>query len=167
MKKKEKVNNTISKHISFKEATYSQTANKHKIKNVPTEAHLKNMKLLAEKCFEPLREWCGHPIKVNSMYRSQELCEAIPNSSKTSQHTCNNGAAIDMTSMGSKSNRELFFWIKDNLDFDQLIWEFGGSPDSEEGSPRWIHLSYVSKKANRNNVLVAKYKGSQATYYKM
>tara|TARA_R100000988_G_C3950112_1_gene140640 strand:- start:125 stop:628 length:504 start_codon:yes stop_codon:yes gene_type:complete len=167
MKKKEKVNNNISKHISFKEATYSQTASKHKIKNVPTEAHLKNMKLLAEKCFEPLREWCDHPIRVNSMYRSQELCEAIPNSSKTSQHTCNNGAAIDMTSLGEKSNRELFFWIKDNLDFDQMIWEFGKSPDSEDGSPRWIHLSYVSKKANRNNVLVAKYKGSQATYYKM
>ncbi len=165
MKKKEKVNNSISKHISFKEATYSQTASKHKIKNVPTEAHLKNMKILAEKCFEPLREWCDHPIRVNSMYRSQELCEAIPNSSKTSQHT--KGQAIDMTSLGEKSNRELFFWIKDNLEFDQCIWEFGGSPDSEGGSPRWIHLSYVSKKANRNNVLVAKYKGSQATYYKM
>lgn len=165
MKKKEKVNNIISKHISFKEATYSQTASKHKIKNVPTEAHLKNMKILAEKCFEPLREWCDHPIKVNSMYRSQELCEAIPNSSKTSQHT--KGQAIDMTSLGEKSNRELFFWIKDNLEFDQMIWEFGKSPDSEDGSPRWIHLSYVSKKANRNNVLVAKYKGSQATYYKM
>jgi zinc D-Ala-D-Ala carboxypeptidase len=165
MKKKEKVNNSISKHISFKEATYSQTASKHKIKNVPTELHLKNMKVLAEKCFEPLREWCDHPIRVNSMYRSQELCEAIPNSSKTSQHT--KGQAIDMTSLGEKSNRELFFWIKDNLDFDQMIWEFGKSPDSEDGSPRWIHLSYVSKKANRNNVLVAKYKGSQATYYRM
>lgn len=110
MKKKEKVNNSISKHISFREATYSQTASKHKIKNVPTEAHLKNMKVLAEKCFEPLREWCGHPIRVNSMYRSQELCEAIPNSSRTSQHT--KGQAIDITTLGEKSNRELFFWIK-------------------------------------------------------
>ena len=164
-KKSKKKQEKISDHISFKEATYSQTASKHKIKNVPTEAHLKNMKVLAEKCFEPLREWCDHPIRVNSMYRSQELCEAIPNSSKTSQHT--KGQAIDLTTLGEKSNRELFFWIKDNLDFDQMIWEFGKSPNSEDGSPRWIHLSYVSKKANRNNVLVAKYKGSQATYYRM
>ena len=123
------------------------------------------MQTVANEVFQPLREWAGHPIKINSMYRSQELCEAIPNSSKTSQHT--KGQAIDLTTLGEKSNRELFFYIKDNLNFDQLIWEFGKDPNSEDGSPRWIHVSYVNKKANRNNVLVAKYKGSKATYYKM
>tara|TARA_R100001163_G_C5048894_1_gene185880 strand:+ start:1106 stop:1612 length:507 start_codon:yes stop_codon:yes gene_type:complete len=163
--KTKKVSNNISDNISFKEATYSETARRLKIKNEPTEVHLKAMKIVAKEVFQPLREWADHPIKINSMYRSQELCEAIPNSSKTSQHT--KGEAIDLTTLGEKSNRELFFYIKDNLDFDQLIWEFGKSPDSEEGSPRWIHVSYINKKANRKNVLVAKYKGSQATYYKM
>jgi hypothetical protein len=155
----------ISDNISFKEATYSETASRLKIKNEPTDAHLKAMQTVANAVFQPLREWAEHPIKINSMYRSQELCEAIPNSSKTSQHT--KGQAIDLTTLGEKSNRELFFYIKDNLDFDQLIWEFGKDPNSEDGSPRWIHVSYVNKKANRNNVLVAKYKGSKATYYKM
>ena len=155
----------ISDNISFREATYSETATRLKIKNTPTDAHLKAMQTVANEVFQPLREWAGHPIKINSMYRSQELCEAIPNSSKTSQHT--KGQAIDLTTLGEKSNRELFFYIKDNLNFDQLIWEFGKDPNSEDGSPRWIHVSYVNKKANRNNVLVAKYKGSKATYFKM
>ncbi len=162
MKKKEK----ISKNISYKEATYSATATKHKIKNVPTEAHLKNMKTIAEKVFQPLREWCEHPIRINSFYRSPELCEhpAI-NSSSRSQHT--KGQAIDITTMGDKTNRELFEWIKENLDYDQMIWELGGDPNKEGTSPRWIHISYVSKKANRNRTLQAKAKGSQITYYVM
>lgn len=155
----------ISDNISFKEATYSETASRLKIKNEPNDAHLKAMQTVANEVFQPLREWAGHPIKINSMYRSQELCEAIPNSSKFSQHT--KGQAIDLTTLGEKSNRELFFYIKEKLQFDQLIWEFGKDPNSEDGSPRWIHVSYVNKKANRNNVLVAKYKGSKATYYKM
>ena len=165
MKKTKAKATNISDNISFREATYSETATRLKIKNTPTEEHLKAMKAVANEVFQPLREWAGHPIKINSMYRSQELCEAIPNSSKTSQHT--KGQAIDLTTLGEKSNRELFFYIKDNLNFDQLIWEFGKDPNSEDGSPRWIHVSYVNKKANRNNVLVAKYKGSKATYYKM
>jgi len=47
----------ISKHISFKEATHSDYANKYGIKNKPTAEHIKNMELVAEKVFEPLREW--------------------------------------------------------------------------------------------------------------
>jgi zinc D-Ala-D-Ala carboxypeptidase len=163
-KKSKKKQEKISSNISYKEATFSQTANRLKIKNVPTEAHLKNMRLVAEKVFQPLREWCEHPIRINSMYRCAELCEAI-GSSASSQHT--KGQAIDMTSLGDKSNRELFEWIKENLDFDQMIWELGGDPAKEGTSPRWIHISYVNKKANRNRILRAKAKGSQITYYVM
>jgi hypothetical protein len=91
------------------------------------------------------------------MYRCGELCEAI-GSSKNSQHT--KGQAIDMSSLGEKTNGELFEWIKENLDFDQLIWEFGN-----DESPKWIHISYVNKKSNRNRILRAKYKGSSVTYH--
>ena len=157
MKKTKKTNNNISKNISFKEATFSQTAKKLKIKNEPSETHIKNMKVLAEKCFQPLREWCGHPIRINSMYICGELCEAI-GSSQSSQHT--KGQAVDITSLGEKTNGELFQWIKENLDFDQMIWEFGN-----DESPRWIHISYVNKKSNRNRILRAKYKGSSVTYH--
>ena len=149
----------ISENISFKEATYSQTASKLKIKNNPTEAHIKNMKTVAEKVFQPLREFAGHPIRINSFYRSADLCEAIK-SSRTSQHT--KGQAIDLSTMGEKSNADLFNFIKENLDFDQIIWEFGSDEE-----PQWIHVSYVNKKANRKNVLKATRKGSQVYYRHM
>tara|TARA_R110000751_G_scaffold109669_1_gene206938 strand:+ start:792 stop:1274 length:483 start_codon:yes stop_codon:yes gene_type:complete len=149
----------VSDNISYKEATFSQTATRLKIKNVPTDAHLKNMKLIADKVFQPLREWCEHPIRINSMYRSPDLCEAI-RSTRTSQHT--KGQAIDLSTLGEKTNGELFEYIKENLDFDQMIWEFGN-----DVNPKWIHISYVSKKANRNRILRAKAKGSQVTYYVM
>ena len=148
----------VSDNISYKEATFSQTAKNLKIKNVPTDAHLKNMRLIADKVFQPLREWADHPIRINSMYRSPDLCEAI-RSTRTSQHT--KGQAIDLSTLGEKTNGELFEYIKENLDFDQMIWEFG------KENPKWIHVSYVSKKANRNRILKAKAKGSQVTYYVM
>jgi len=163
-KSRKKKQEKISDNISYKEATYSQTAAKHQIKNVPTETHLKNMKVTADKVFQPLRKWCEHPIRINSFYRSPELCEKIGSTTK-SQHT--KGQAIDMTTKGEKSNRELFEWLKENSDFDQMIWEFGGDPAQEDSSPQWIHISYVSKKANRNRILRAVRKGTQTTYYVM
>jgi len=117
------------------------------------------MKLIADKVFQPLREWADHPIRINSMYRTPDLCEAIK-STRTSQHT--KGQAIDLCTLGEKTNGELFEYIKENLDFDQMIWEFGN-----DVNPKWIHVSYVSKKANRNRILRAKAKGSQVTYYVM
>ena len=81
------------------------------------------MKLLAEEVFEPLREWAGGPIKVSSMFRSPALNEAIKGSS-SSQHM--KGQAMDLDDVyGFKTNAEMYHWIKDNLNFDQLIWEFG------------------------------------------
>ncbi len=143
----------ISEHISYKEATYSKHAKQFGIKNVPSEEDEKNMKLVAEELFEPLREWVKAPIKVNSFYRSKELNTALRGSKKSSHLT---GNAIDITSMGGKTNLEMFHYIKDNLDFDQLIWEFGSEP-------KWLHISYKSKEENRKQVLVIKKKG---VYYR-
>ncbi len=137
-----KTSKKISDHISFKEATYSATAKRHRITNTPSEDHIENMQLVSEKIFEPLREWADHPIKVNSMFRSEELNTAIKGAYR-SQHM--NGQAIDLTSMGGKTNLEMFHYIKDNLDFDQLIWEFGAEP-------KWLHVSYVSEKENRKRL---------------
>jgi zinc D-Ala-D-Ala carboxypeptidase len=147
----------VSKHISDKEATFSQTATRLGISNAPTEEHLENMKSTAENVFEPLREWCGHPIRINSFYRSVELNKAIGGSSSRSQHL--QGKAIDIDSLGKKTNAELFYYIKDNLDFDQLIWEFGSDEE-----PDWIHLSYNSKD-NRKQILKAyKDKNGKSAY---
>ena len=149
----------ISKHISYKEATYSNYAKKYKIANKPNEEHIDNMKLLAEKIFEPLREWVGCPIRVNSMFRSEKLNSALKGS-KTSSHM--KGQAMDITSMACgkdncKSNLEMFHYIKDNLDFDQLIWEFGSEP-------KWLHVSYNNEKDNRKQVLITKKRGVYYTY---
>jgi len=143
----------ISKHISYKEAVGSNYAKQKGIKNKPNEEQVENMKLLAEKVFEPLREWVDAPIKVNSMFRSKELNSAIKGSLKSSHL---NGEAMDITSMGGKSNLEMFHWIKDNLEFDQLIWEFGKEP-------KWLHVSY-NKDNNRQQVLVTKKRGVYYTY---
>ena len=143
----------ISKHISFNESTHSQYAKENSILNKPTAEHIKNMELLAEKVFEPLREWVKKPIRVNSMFRSEKLNTALRGSHTSSHLTAN---AIDITSMEGKSNLEMFHYIKDNLEFDQLIWEFGQEP-------RWLHVSYKNEKENRNQILVTKRKG---IYYK-
>ena len=148
----------ISKHISYKEAVGSNYAKQKGIKNKPNEDQVENMKLLAEKVFEPLREWVGCPIKVNSMFRSKELNSAIKGSS-TSSHM--KGEAMDITRMACgkencKSNLDMFHWIKDNLEFDQLIWEFGAIP-------KWLHVSY-NKDNNRKQVLVTKKRGVYYTY---
>ena len=143
----------ISKHISYKEAVGSNYAKQYGIKNKPNEEQVENMKLLAEKVFEPLREWVDAPIKVNSMFRSLELNTALKGS-KTSSHL--KGEAMDITSMGGKSNLEMFHYIKDNLCFDQLIWEFGKEP-------KWLHVSF-NKDKNRKQVLVTKKRGVYYTY---
>lgn len=135
----------LSKHITMKEATYSATGEAKGIDNSPTDEHLENMNLLAEKVFEPLREWYGKPIKINSFYRSKALNLAIPGSSLTSQHSFGQAMDIDTTS----DNKKLFDYIKNNLDFDQLIWEFGN-----ESNPDWVHVSY-KKTGNRKQILKA------------
>ena len=149
----------ISKHVSYKEGTYSNTAIRRDIDNTPNEEQLTNMKLLAKKVFEPIREWVGRPIKVNSFFRSTKLNTAIGGSSK-SQHCLGQAIDIDDT-FGYKTNAEMYYWIKDNLDFDQMIWEFG-----DDDNPNWVHISYVSSEENRNRCLKA-YKKDGKTKYKV
>ena len=148
----------ISKHITYKEAIISDTALRLGIKNVPDEYQLQNMELLAEKVFEPLRRAVNGPIKINSFFRCEELNKAIGGSSK-SQHC--QGRAIDIDDVyGYVSNSYMYYYIKDNLDFDQLIWEFG--TDTE---PDWVHVSYVDSDSNRKRCLLA-YKENGKTKYK-
>ena len=138
----------ISEHISYKEGVYSITATRLGFENIPSDEQLDNMELLAEKVFEPLREWVGGPIKVNSFFRGLKLNTAI-GGAKSSQHM--KGQAIDIDdTFGLATNAEMYHWIKENLDFDQLIWEFG-----DDDNPNWLHVSYVSKEDNRNRCLKA------------
>lgn len=147
----------ISKHISLREAIESYTAKRKGIENIPNEYQLTNMVVLAENIFEPLREWVGGPIKVNSFFRSEELNKAIGGSGR-SQHC--QGRAIDIDDVyGHKTNAEMYEYIKNNLDFDQLIWEFG-----TDNNPDWVHVSYVSNDENRRRCLKAERINNRTTY---
>ena len=147
----------ISKHISYKEATHSATALRRDLDNTPNDEQLKCMEEVAENLFEPLREWVGGPIKVNSFFRGKPVNTAI-GGSRTSQHM--KGQAIDIDdTFGYKTNAEMYHYIKDNLDFDQMIWEFG-----DDDNPDWVHISYVSPEKNRNRCLKA-YKHQGKTKY--
>ena len=147
----------ISEHISYKEGVYSTTAMRREIDNTPDTEQLDNMETIAEKVFEPLREWAGGAIKINSFFRCPELNKAIGGSSK-SQHC--QGQAIDIDdTYGIVANSEMYHYIKDNLDFDQLIWEFG-----DDDNPNWVHVSYVSQEDNRNRCLRAHRTNGKVVY---
>tara|TARA_R100000084_G_scaffold92608_1_gene46449 strand:+ start:79 stop:543 length:465 start_codon:yes stop_codon:yes gene_type:complete len=150
----------ISKHVSYKEGVHSVTALRLGLKNDPSDVHLANMKLIAEKVFEPLRMHVGGPIKINSFYRGPELNKAIGGSAK-SQHCHGQAMDIDDT-FGHMSNADMYYWIKDNLNFDQLIWEFG-----TDKNPNWLHVSYVSDEDNRNRCLKAYKDNNNKTKYKV
>ena len=137
----------ISKHISYKEGTHSNTATRRRMRNEPDEVQLKAMKLLSKEVFEPLRAHFDQPIRVNSFFRSAALNKAI-GGSRTSQHC--SGEAIDIDATNGVTNKQLFDYIKDNLDFDQLIWEFG-----TDKNPDWVHVSYTETRANRKQILKA------------
>ena len=148
----------ISKHISYKEATKSVTALRLGIDNTPNEYQLQNMELIAEKVFEPLRKAVGGPIKINSFMRVEKLNQAIGGSSR-SQHC--QGRAIDLDdTYGYMSNNDMYDYIKKNLDFDQLIFEF---PD-DKGNASWIHVSYVDADSNRKRCLKAIKENNKTKY---
>ena len=147
----------ISKHISYKEATRSTTALRLGIDNTPNEYELQNMEMVAKNVFEPLREAVDAPIKINSFFRCEELNKAIGGSNK-SQHC--QGRAIDIDDFnGNVSNAFMYYYIKDNLDFDQLIWEFG-----TDHNPDWVHVSYIDADSNRKRCLKAVRENGKTKY---
>ena len=147
----------ISKHISYHEGTYSQTGVRRDLDNTPDDKQLKRMEEVAENLFEPLREWVGGPIKINSFFRGEPVNTAI-GGSRTSQHMKGQGIDIDDT-FGHKTNAEMYHYIKDNLDFDQMVWEFG-----TDENPNWLHVSWVSHRKNRKKLTIAKKVSGRTKY---
>jgi zinc D-Ala-D-Ala carboxypeptidase len=147
----------LSKNLALAEVIRSETAKRKGISNMPTPEHIENFKKLAEKIFQPIREHFGVPILISSGYRSKELNTAI-GGSLTSQHC--QGEAIDIDMDGTSiTNKQIFDFIKDNLDFDQMIWEFG-----TETNPDWVHVSYESTGKQRKQILKAVKQGGSTKY---
>lgn len=150
----------LSRNLSLSEMTKSNTATRLGISNQPTDEHVSNMKELAVNIFQPIREHFKSPIYISSGYRGNELNKAI-NGSKSSQHCKGEAIDIDMDYKGGPSNADVFTYIKDNLKFDQLIWEFG-----TDNNPNWVHVSYDTEGDQRKQILIAYKNNKGKTKYK-
>jgi hypothetical protein len=140
----------ICTYLNLGEVVRSESAKRNGISNLPTAEHLENMKALGINVFDKIREHFGCPIGLSSGYRSEALNNAIKGSSKTSQHCKGEAFDIDAQIHGKITNKAIFDYIRQNLDFDQLIWEFG--TDQE---PDWVHVSYKKSGGNRKSILKA------------
>lgn len=152
----------LSEHLDLSEVIRSESAKRNCISNMPSVDHILNFKLLAEKIFEPIRNHFRVPIIISSGYRSKEL-NAYIGGSATSQHC--SGEAIDIDMDGSPNgvtNKMVFDYIKDNLKFDQLIYEFGDATN-----PDWVHVSYESSGKQRKQVLKASRVNGKTVYTKI
>jgi hypothetical protein len=146
----------ISKHLTLKEVIKSNTATRHGIDNTPTDEHLANLKMVANRCFEPIRTHFNTPIGISSGYRSKSLNKAV-NGSKTSHHCFGMALDIDADMFGKLTNADIFNYIKDNLEYSQLIAEYKGSG----GDLAWVHVSYDKDNLKKQNLIAIKGKGYQ------
>lgn len=132
----------LSTNFSLWEFEKSDTALRHGIRNHTPPFAVERLRILACRVLQPCRDYFGKPIKINSGYRSPEL-NALVKGSKTSQHM--KGEAADIELMNG-DNWELLDFIKEHLEFDQLIAEYM-QPHSQTAG--WVHVSY-REGANRN-----------------
>lgn len=148
----------LSNYVSLAEVTKSDTARRKGISNEPTPEHLENLKIICVEVFDKVRTHFGVPLFISSGYRSEALNKAIKGS-RTSDHSLGRALDLDQDFRGNGvTNMEVFEFIKDNLEFDQLIYEFGTTKN-----PDWVHVGY-RKGANRKQVLVAYKEGTKTKY---
>lgn len=147
----------LSKNLTLAELVRSESAKRLGIDNTPDSDQIESLKALTENIFQPIRDEFKKPIYISSGFRCVELNRRV-GGSNGSQHT--KGQAIDIDMDGTSiSNAEIFKFIKDNLDFDQLIWEFG-----DDESPAWVHVSYISESENRGRIFKAEKVNNKTIY---
>jgi hypothetical protein len=150
----------LSNHVSLAEFCHSDTAKRRGIDNtIKDPAHLASAKLLCEKVFEPIREHFGVPIHISSGYRSAALNRAVKGSA-SSQHCRAEAMDIDADRYGKVTNKEIFDYIREHLEWDQMIWEFGN-----DSQPDWVHVSFKAT-GNRKQILKAIKEGASTEYVK-
>tara|TARA_R110001632_G_C11312370_1_gene414819 strand:- start:408 stop:869 length:462 start_codon:yes stop_codon:yes gene_type:complete len=149
----------LSENLSLNEVIKSNIAIRRGIDNNPTQEHLEALEDIADNIFQPIREHFKVSIGVTSGYRSRKLNEAV-DGSKDSQHSKGEALDLDADMYGKITNKQIFNFIKDNLVFDQLIWEFG-----TDNEPNWVHVSFTTRRPNRMIILKA-YKSKGKNKYK-
>jgi zinc D-Ala-D-Ala carboxypeptidase len=149
---------SISKYTTLEDALFSATAERYGIINAPEKTeHISNMRLFCEKIYDPLCDHYGLILPYTSFYRNKEVNKRVGGSSTKSQHMLGQAMDICPRGLNGLTNAKLFKYIKENLPFDQLIWEFGNSTE-----PGWVHVSYSV--LHRRQVLKA-YKVNNTTKY--
>ena len=151
----------LSKNLSLAEVTKSTTAKRLGIDNTPDDWTTENLRKVAEHIFQPLRDAFKCPIYVSSGYRSAELNTAI-GGSRRSQHVEGRALDLDADVFGRCTNSQIFDWIRENLEFDQLVWEFG-----DQDNPDWVHVSFVYDGNNRKRCLKACRDDEGKVYYEV
>jgi zinc D-Ala-D-Ala carboxypeptidase len=146
----------LTENFSLAEMVKSETALRQGLDNTPGDAEIANMKLLAEKVLQPIRDHYKRGVKVNSGFRHPNVNAAV-GGSRTSDHCQGQAADIEIPGV---ANAELAQWIADNLEFRQLILEFytPGVPDSG-----WVHVSYVAGD-NKKQVMTAMRENGKTVY---
>jgi len=150
----------LSKNLTLREVVKSNTATRKGINNTPDQWAINNLQAVADHIFQPVRDHFGVPIGVTSGFRSKELNKAI-GGSKYSQHMIGEAIDIDADMYGKVTNSEIFDFIKKNLEWDQMIWEFG-----DDENPAWVHVSFKESGKNRKQIKRA-YRDSKGAYYKV
>lgn len=149
----------ICNYLTLGEVTRSESAKRNNISNLPTAEHLENMKALGVNVFDKIREHFGCPIGLSSGYRSEALNKSIKGTSSTSQHCKGEAFDIDADIHGEITNADIFNYIRENLDFDQLIWEYG-----TDKQPDWVHVSFKKNGSNRKSILRCTKVGGKPSY---
>lgn len=140
----------ISKYLTLLECVKSETASRLGIINMPGANEIRAMIFVATNVFDKVREFVGGPLFASSFFRCPELNGSI-GGSKTSQHMKGEAIDIDADRFGGKTNKEIFDFIRKNLPFDQMIWEFGS-----DQNPDWVHVSLCETPSkNRREILRA------------
>ena len=144
-------NMLLSEHFTLGEMLRSQTAEAHNIPNIPLKCHITALQNLCQRCLEPTRQHFGLPIQVTSGYRCPQVNRLV-GGAETSQHM--KGEAADITvprkywpfccTASEQIARLLYKWMRDSVDYDQLILE-------HHGSTWWVHVSCrVDYRKNRH-----------------
>lgn len=135
----------LSKYITYGEAIRSESAKRAGIDNTPDKNQLEAMVLVATMIFDEVREFIGAPLYVASFFRSFALNAIVPGASAGSQHMNGEAIDIDCDTYGHGTNKMVFDFIVKNLEFDQIIWEYG-----TRDNPDWVHVSFVKGPGKRN-----------------
>lgn len=150
----------IGKYLTLEECCKSATAIRLGIENKPNQQQIIALQTLATKVYDKVCEKFLLKIPITSAFRSKELNQALSGSSRNSQHMQGEAFDLDMDgTMNGVTNAQIFNYIRFNLDFDQLIWEFG-----TEANPDWVHVSYDVSGKNRRNVFKAVRENGKVSY---